>query len=123
MQIPFEITQEWVDSVVCTAFDGDCGGCWYWIKSFGIDSSNVNGDYEFTTDIISRGGAYLISTEDDETDTSRRFNLATLLKGYKKYVKWAMKKDRQFYLDPSMIDAEEADIIVQFGLFGEIIYG
>lgn len=118
LMIPFKIDAECVDGVVCTAFDGDYGGCWYWIEHFSIAKEPTE-KAEFMTDIISRGGAYRMKVEDEEYT----FDLNALQRGFEKYAKWCMQTGRELLTDAGDIDATEADIIVQFGVFGDIIYG
>jgi hypothetical protein len=119
IMIPFTIDAEWVDGVVCTAFDGDYGGCWYWIRHFTIARKPTQ-EAEFMTEIISRGGAYKFK---DEDDIEHIFDLNTLQRGFEKYAKWCTTTGRELLTDAGDIDATEADIIVQFGVFGDIIYG
>jgi hypothetical protein len=120
IQIPFTINDEWVNNVVCTGFDSSYGGCWYWIDTFAIKDNDKKG-CKYATEIISKGGVYLITVE-EEKDKIYKFDLKTLTKGFKKYIKWAIEKGKDIYYDPADIDVEIADIIIQFGIFGEIIY-
>lgn len=121
IQVPFEIDQDWVDGVVCTALEG---GINYWCVSADL-KEKVEG-IEFLSEAISKGGTIILELDEPFDDNNTEFyelTLDSLVEGYSKYIQWASGKGRTFYTDPADIDAGEADIIVQFALFSEIIFG
>lgn len=119
VMIPFVIDQEWVDDVICTAFDLGVGGCYYWI--YKLQERDGTEKTEYLTEIISRGGSYVITTIDDEGPFV--LNLDIFISGYQKYLEWCRTTGREAYSDPCDIDADIADVIVQFALFNDIVYG
>lgn len=116
IMIPFEVDGEWIDDVLCTAFEG---GINYWCSNVTV----VDGDYkggEYKSEVISRGGRLKLY---DESGAIVHLTLEGFIKGVEKYYEWCLKDNRKTYTDPGMIDAEIADCMVQFAVFGEIIYG
>lgn len=117
IQIPFKIDGEFVDSVMCSAFEG---GINYWCESAKAKDNDYKGA-EYASEVISRGGTVVL--KDAEEDETYEIDLDKFVKGYRKYVQWASEKNREVYTDPAYIDAEIADIIVQYAVFDEIVYG
>lgn len=116
---PFTITQEFVDDVMCSALEGGIG---YWAYIKEINKDNVTEEYEYTSDCVSRGAViHFGDVEGDDDDSNWLFGLDQFVKGYTMYInKEGHGLDPQ--TDPGYIDANHADIIVQLGLFGEVVY-
>lgn len=114
IQIPFKITDRFVDDVMCTALSG---GINYWLGGYICEDYK---EREYMYEVISAGGEIGII---DEDGNSYVLDLDVFCDGFKKYVDWSIKNNKPVYFDPSDIDAEIADIIIQFGIFDEIIYG
>lgn len=128
------VTEEDVDDIVTTALEG---GICYW-----CNRAEVKGEYigEFASEQIGKGGTLLLHVveafDDDETEWYE-LSKEKLLKGVKKYLEDESKpynilcdstdsvgSSKGYYvLDCSMVDAIIADMIVQYALFGEIVYG
>ena len=114
-----KITNEDIDDIMCTALEG---GITYW-----CDKADVVGEYlgEYASEQISRGGSLkLFPIGEEQTYT---LNVNKLLKGIKQAIEENMYADYEWYnakeIDTCNVDAEVADTIVQFALFGEVIYG
>ena len=106
------ITDQDIDDIMCTALEG---GITYWCMKAEVIEDEYYGDY--ASDQISKGGSLrLYGEEDDEIFelTKEKF-----LNGLEQ---WA-KEHRTTRIDPAMIDADHADCIVQYALFGELVYG
>lgn len=116
-ELHVEITDKDIDDIMCAALEG---GINYW-----CDRVEVNGKYlgEYASEQLSRGGTLLFREE--ETGKFHKLDRQGLIEGMKTAAKngyateW-LKGDR---LDIYEIDAAAADIIVQFALFNEIVYG
>ena len=105
-----EISDEDIDNIMCDALEG---GITYWCCA-----AKVVGEYlgEYVSDQISRGGEIILfDSEDDETYT---LNREKFLNG----VKLAIEQG-DFSGDFEDADSATADIIVQYALFGEIVFG
>ena len=121
-----KVTQDDVDDIVTTALEG---GITYW-----CDEAKVVGDYlgECSSDQISRGGSLMLRVTEpfDDNDTEwYKLSLNELLDGIRRFyndydddIMWD-EVDGHIEIDPSEVDAESADAIVQNALFGEIVFG
>lgn len=120
INIPFEIDQEFIDDVMCSALEGGIG---YWACIKEVDKSNVTEPYEYLSECVSHGAIiHFGDVEGDEEDSEWKFGIDEFVKGFTKYI------NREGHaLEPSTdscnIDAIHADVIVQLGLFGEVVYG
>lgn len=107
-----EITDENIDDIMCDALEG---GITYWCSK-----AEVVGEYlgEYASDQISRGGKLIL--HDFEEDEDHELTLEKFLAGYKQTV-----EDGLFDGDPDgdEYDAAVADCIIQYAVFGEIVYG
>ena len=113
------VTQQDIDDIMATALEG---GITYW-----CNKATVVGDYlgEYASEQISRGGTLkLYDAEDDEV---YELTLDKLLKGIEIAVRDNCYSEYEWIngneIDCCQVDAEVADCIVQYALFGEIIYG
>ncbi len=117
------VSNEDIDDIVCTALEG---GINYW-----CNSAEVEGEYlgEFASDQISRGGT--LKLYDAESDDVWLLDKPKLLNGISKAItngflleyEWAKFDNEIITLDTCQIDAEVADAIIQYALFGKIIFG
>ncbi len=114
------VTSEDIDDVMVSALEG---GITYW-----CDEAVVVGQYlgDFASDQISRGGMLkLHANEDDEWFilTKEKFlhGLEMELSDAKERIT-DVDENGERYLDPGDIDGVEADNIVQYALFGELVY-
>jgi len=109
------ISEEQLADLMVAALEG---GINYWAGQCTV-VEKVEGK-EYASDVVAYGGAILISNDDDERET---WTLTTskLIKG----VVMAMNHYEYHNVDDLMDshDAETADVIVQFALFDEIVYG
>lgn len=117
------VTSEDIDDIVCTALEGGVTATW-------CGKVDVDGEYlgEFAHEQISRGGSlffYDIETGDKFTLTNAMF-----FDGLWKYINesrnvpFLVEEDGDTYsLDCSEIDAEIADMIIQYAMFDEQVYG
>lgn len=116
IMIPFEITKEFVSDILCTALEG---GSNYWIAEVRNLSDNPKSQY--FSESVAKGDT--IEIMDNEDNNVYKLDFNTLAEGYRRYVFYCLKNGREVYSDPCDIDAEVADIILQFALFNEIVFG
>ena len=114
-----QLTRQDVDDIMATALDG--GVTAYWCREV-----EVVGDYlgEFASDQISRGG--LLIFHDAESDEKWELDIEKFTQGFRR---WLENDDDRYgavsggKVDTMEIDAEMADLIVQYALFGEVVFG
>lgn len=124
------VSQEDIDDIMCSALEG---GITYWCECLRI-KNKIDGA-RFANEQISRGGILELKVvepfDDEETEwyllDEKKFikGLLEFLKRpyYEEYEEYLYEKANKIYVDPCYIDAESADAIIQYGLFGEIVYG
>lgn len=114
------ITQEDIDDIMVGALEG---GITYWCCEAEVVEEKRCGDWGHEQ--IARGGALIL--HDAESDDKWELNLEKFLNGVKLWIQngddryHALQKDGT--LDTCEIDGEMADLIVQYALFGEVVFG
>ena len=123
---PYTITNEMIDHIVTAALEG---GINYWAISARpthwpeAESTLFPGDKDvFASEVLTKGADLIITIEDedDEGDGTYTLTLAKMKKGIRKAAELRGKTPEAFYEDH---DAGDADLAVQFALFGELVYG
>lgn len=121
------ITGQDIDDIVATAFEG---GINYW-----CNAARVVGKYlgKYASDQISRGGKIVLTIDEPIDDSEKvRYTLTkrNFLNGLKKYLSDPNKPydiltvdHGKIVLDSCNIDGVVSDIIIQYALFDEIIFG
>lgn len=112
------VTRQDIDDIMCCALEG---GINYWCRKAEV----VEGIYygEYASEQISHGGS--LRLYDSEEDEVYVLTLDKFLNGISLACRDGYA-DEWFdgeILDCCQIDAEAADIIVQYALFGEVVYG
>lgn len=112
------VTHQDVDDIVCCALEG---GITYWCRKAEIVEDEYYGEY--ASDQISRGGS--LRLYDSEDDAVYVLTLDKLLNGIKLACGDGYGSDwfDGEKIDTFQIDGEAADIIVQYAIFGEVVYG
>lgn len=128
-QTEVTVTNQDIDDIVGTALDS---GISYWAHK-----AEVVGKYrgEFASDQISRDGElviYLDEPFDDDDTEAYTLDKASFLRGLRMYLEDPEKpynivefdeKTGKNVIDTGMVDAVVADIIIQYALFGEVVFG
>ena len=123
------LTKEDIDDIMCGALEG---GINYWCRK-----AEVVGDYlgEYASEQIGRGG--MLKLYDSEGDKTYELTRDKLLDGIKKYCEDTKRpydimyagvnsvgcSTGEYGLDCCMVDATVADMIIQYAVMGEIVYG
>jgi hypothetical protein len=124
INIPVNITDEFIENLICTMLEG---GSNYWIRYVKV-KDKLNGEPAATwvARQINNNLSVEITTDDDEV---KRLNKDKIIRGilrwiseYPEHVSFETAYGH-LEIDGGNIDAGEADIILQFALFGEIVYG
>lgn len=115
LNIKIKVTDEDIDDIVSTAFEG---GITYWCRK-----AEVVGEYlgEYASDQISRGGKIILY--DAESNDKWELNKDNFLKGLQKFLNKRPSVLTDGEIDTCNIDAEDADMIIQYALFGELVFG
>ena len=115
-EIEVNLSQQDIDDIMAVALDG---GICYWCRK-----AEVVGEYlgEYASDQISRGGAPIL--HDAESAQTWELTLEKFLKGVKLYFEQGCHVQvEDNAIDTCDIDANDADCIVQFSVFGEVMFG
>lgn len=116
----YTVTDEDIDDIMCSAFEG---GITYWCRKVDVVGKFLG---EYASEQISRGGA-LILWDSEEDNVSYTLDKEMLLKGVELAITNRDYEEYEWYengvLDCAQVDADVADCIVQYALFGEIIFG
>ena len=115
-QIEVNLTQQDIDDIMVTALGG---GINYWCRE-----AEVVGKYlgEYASDQISRGGSLIL--HDSESNDKWELTLEKFLNGVKLYFEDGCHVQvEDNCIDTFDIDAGDADCIVQFALFGKVVFG
>lgn len=112
VELEVELTQEDIDDIVGTAFDGGIG-YWCW-------KATVVGEYlgEYASDQISRGGSVLLKDDDGDHELNPE-NFAAAMK---RVIAEGRLTIEDGHIDAGEVDADLADLIVQYAVFGELVY-
>lgn len=115
-QIDVNLSQQDIDDIMAVAMEG---GICYWCRK-----AEVVGEYlgEYASDQISRGGALIL--HDAESAQTWELTLEKFLNGVKLYFEQGCHVNvEDNAIDTCDIDANDADCIIQFAVFGEVVFG
>lgn len=117
-EMKFNITDEDIDDIMCAALEG---GIYYWCDKAEVVEDEYLGEY--ASDQISRGGS--LRLYDCESDDTFILTKEKFLEGVKRACEEGYAKEwlEDGNIDASMIGSDDADVIVQFALFGEVVFG
>ena len=119
--IVVEVTDEDIDDIMASALEG---GINYWCSK-----ARVEGEYlgEFASDQISRGGE--LKLYDWEEEAVHTLTKEKFIEGLRLYLKdeeaaaCVYIENGNAGVDPGLIDGPAADCIIQYAIFGELVYG
>jgi hypothetical protein len=109
-----DVTSDDLDEILVGAFEG---GSSYWADIVEV----VDGDYKggkFASDVISRGGELIIHTNDGE---GHKLTQAKLINGIQIYLDNTNLQN--FPFNDTQPDRMTYDNMLQYALFGELVYG
>jgi hypothetical protein len=129
LEVPVKLDDGFVNDVICTMFEG---GSNYWINTIKINHPNgmklkSTPTSEWAADALNKGGSVTIFPHEYDGDIVT-LNKQNLIDGVKKWAAGSnlleiINEDGQNYIDAGNIDADEADVILQYSVFGEIVFG
>ena len=107
--VPTAVSNYNLDCILSYCFDGGSG---YWIDRIEVVDDDYKGA-KYGSEVISHDGTLKAFVDGEEHLLTKRM----LLKGCELYIagrrRWR----------PDDFDAEDTDIILQYALFGEVVYG
>ena len=120
VEFTVELTDSDIDEIMCTALEG---GITSW-----CDEAKVVGNYlgAYASDQISRGGYLLLN--DYESEEQHLLTKEKFIEGFKKYLKAPHGSDilesvdKKLRVDTCYVDADIADMIIQYAIFEELVY-
>ena len=114
------LKEEDIDDIMVTALEG---GINYWCDEAEVVENKRVADWGHEQ--IARGGALII--HDAESTDCWELNLEKFLNGVKMWIEHGYADEAgaiyNLELDCGNIDAVQADIIIQFALFGDVVFG
>jgi hypothetical protein len=130
LQVSVELDDEFFDYLICDMFEG---GSNYWIDKVSIDhpdGKKPNGVpmSEWASGALNKGGSLTILPQewDDGACTINKANIVTGLKmwvaNYPDSVTFCREHGKNC-IDAGNIDANESDRILQYAIFGELVFG
>jgi len=113
-----------VNDIMVTALEG---GINYWCGSARPKDNDYKlsgeDDEGLASDVLTKGGALILIDVEDEEEKNT-LTLAKFLKGFQMFLKENnITIDRDGTIDTGEIDANWADNIIQYAVFGEIVFG
>ena len=108
---PIEVTEDHLDSILVGCFEG---GSNYWIRKIEVAKDDYKGKKR-ASECVAAGGELWIYTDGDGM---HRLTKPSLIQGLQMYLD---ESTYQYWPDGS--DAQTYDLILQYALFGEIVYG
>lgn len=127
VEIKVKITKQDIDDIMCAALEG---GINYWASEAEVPENERVA--EWGHEQISRGGKLLIHVDepfDDDNIEVYELTLEKFLGGFKMWMMdggcstGVIDDGSTGELDVGCIDAVDADSIVQYALFGELVFG
>ena len=108
---PIEVTDDHLDSILVGAFEG---GSNYWIQKIEVAQDDYKGK-KYASECVAAGGELWIYTDGAG---KRLLTKPRLISGLQMYLDESKHKNW-----PDGGDAQTDDLILQYALFGEVVYG
>ena len=118
IKLETNITEEDLTDILETAL---YDGIWYWIEDRNY-SKKAHEDKSRAEQIMQDKCLLYVDVDMGDDIETKTISRATLIRGYRRYCEKRITEGRSI---PNVceIDSVEADIIIQLGLFNEIIFG
>lgn len=117
------INQEDIDEIMCTALEW--GGITYWCygaQSIMPDEWMKENNITYLSDVTGRGGDIVLTTEDGDYVLTLNAFLTGVQMAIDDNTVAIETINNEYRIDTCMIDADIADIIIQYALFGKLVY-
>lgn len=119
ISLDVEVTDQNIDDIMVTALEG---GINYWCNKAVVVNNDYRGN-KYASGVISRNGTLLLC--DSEDSKEYELDRTKFIKGLKMFLQESSSAHclDGNDLDTGMVDADDADAIIQYALFDDIIYG
>ena len=107
------VSDEDINNVLVGAFEG---GSNYWLEKAIVKDNDYKGG-KYASDVIGRGGELILRTIEGEKNLLTQ---AKMIDGFQKYID---NNGMDYPFDYGQPDAYTYDTILQYALFGELVYG
>ena len=107
------VSIEDIEDVLVGAFEG---GSNYWLEKVIVKDNDYKG-CKYSSDVIGRGGELILRTTEGEKNLLTQ---AKMIDGFQKYLD---NNGMDYPFDYGQPDAYTYDTILQYELFGELVYG
>jgi hypothetical protein len=139
--VPIEVDMKWVNDLLITATEG---GVNYWCEDLHVvlrpsgddikkvedwfvanDSNGIEYLKDVSLQILAGGTVLFMEIEDDHKDNEAEYTLTLqkVLRGIQIFTNKGMTESDHLKLDLENMDANDADLLIQYGLFGEVRFG
>ena len=116
ISLDVDLSQQDIDDIMVAALEG---GINYWCREAEVVGEML-GDYAHEQ--ISRGGSLIL--HDAESSDKWELTLEKFLRGVELYFAQALSAELDGEdIDPTDFDADAVDCIVQYALFGKLVFG
>ena len=116
IEMDVDLTSQDIDDIMVTALEGGITG---WCGRAEVVGEMLGG---YASEQISRGGSLIL--HDAESSDKWELTLEKFLKGMKLYFEQALPAELAGEgIDPSDFDADAVDCIIQYALFGKLVFG
>lgn len=116
-EIEVNLTQQDIDDIMVSALEG---GINYWCREAEVVEEKRCGNWGHEQ--IARGGSLIL--HDADSSDKWELNLEKFLNGVKLYFEDGCHvKVEDNHIDTGDMDANDADCIVQFAIFGKVVFG
>ena len=113
------VTDQDIDDIMVTALEG---GINYHVGEVEVKNKDYKGG-KYASDVISRGGELILHDMESEEYT-RTLSKENFIEGLTKFLNEHTEIiDADGSIDCGAIDADYADVIIQYAVFGELIFG
>lgn len=120
-----ELDDEFVSNILITAFDGNHGGSWYWAAPAHADWLEAKTD---DSGFPAKWTKCVIVDKEEDDGPQHPVTATSIALGLTKMIEMGDEWARDAFgwisdQENADIDANDADCIVQFGIFGSVVYG
>lgn len=116
------ISQEDIDEIMCAALEGGITYWCYGAQSIMPDEWMKENNINYLSDVTGRGGDIVLTTEDGDYVLTLKAFLTGVQMAIDDNTVAIETINNEYRIDTCMIDADIADVIIQYALFGKLVY-
>ena len=117
-----DFNQEDIDDIMCTALEGGITYWCYGAHSIMPDEWMKENNINYLSEVTGRGGDIVLTTYDGDYVLTLKAFLTGVQMAIDDNTLEIEISNKECRLDTCMIDADIADIIIQYALFGKLVY-